>query len=177
MDNNRQIWLLILCLISVFAIKFIFFTGEKRNSQYDDVAISNNRMQLEHEIKKMINEDSLCGEFLSYLIPAYLSDTIPANQAKWFNENVSIAAKNAFKAKLDSLLEVDSHFSPQLLYGILSENPQLCGADNLSESEYEIFQYREIRNYVKTGRIEITSEEIEILCSGIKMPDGKPFFQ
>lgn len=177
MKKNRQIWLVILGLAAVFAVKFFFFTVNSRKSQNEEAVISNNRMQLEREIKKMINEDSLCGEFLSYLIPAYLSDTIPANQAKWFNENVSIAAKNAFKAKLDSLLEVDSHFSPQLLYGILSENPQLCGADNLSESEYEIFQYRETRNYVKTGRIEITPEEIEILCSGIKMPDGKPFFQ
>lgn len=177
MKKNRQIWLFILGLAAVFAVKFFFFTVNSRNSQNEEAVISNNRMQLEREIKKMINEDSLCGEFLSYLIPAYLSDTIPANQAKWFNENVSITAKNAFKAKLDSLLEVYSHFSPQLLYGILSENPQLCGADNLSESEYEIFQYRETRNYVKTGRIEITPEEIEILCSGIKMPDGKPFFQ
>lgn len=177
MKKNRQIWLFILGLAAVFAVKFFFFTVNSRNSQNEEAVISNKRAHLEYEIRKMIREDSLCGEFLSGLIPAYLSDTIPANQAKWFNENVSITAKNAFKAKLDSLLEVDSHFSPQLLYGILSENPQLCGADNLSESEYEIFQYREIRNYVKTGRIETTSEEIEILCSGIKMPDGKPFFQ
>lgn len=173
MKKNRQIWLFILGLAAVFAVKFFFFTVNSRNSQNEEAVISNKRAHLEYEIRKMIREDSLCGEFLSGLMPAYLSDTIPANQVKWFNENVSIAAKNAFKAKWDSHHKSDS----QVLYGILSENPQLCGADNLSDSEFEILQDREIRNYVKTGRKEITPEEVELLCSGIKMPDGRPIFQ
>lgn len=178
MDNNRNTWLMLLSIIAIIAVRIIFFTGEKRDSQYEDVAISNNRMQLEREIRKMIKEDSLCCEFFRGIIPAYISDTIPGNQAKWFNENVSSAAKVAFKAKWDSLYKNDSMYQTQVLFGILSENPRLCGADKLSDSDFEILQERESQKYAETGRRqEVTPEEIELLCSGIKMPDGSLLFQ
>lgn len=156
---------------------FHWYPSCKRNSEVPEVAISNNRTQIVHEIRKMIKEDSLCREFFQGIIPAFVSDTI--HPSRWFNENVPDVAKVAFKAKWDSLYKDNSASQAQVLFGILSEDPEICGFGRLTEAQKEKYSNRVTFEDVPVGyqTIDVISpEEVELVFSGIKMPDGSPIF-
>ncbi len=156
---------------------FHWFTSCKRNPEVREVTISNNRAQVEREIRKMLKEDSLCREFFQGIIPALVSDTI--HPSRWFNENVPDVVKVAFKAKWDSLYKDNSASQAQVLFGILSENPSVCGFGRLTEAQKEKYSSRVTFEDVPVGyqTIDVISpEEVELIFSGIKMPDGSPIF-
>ena len=164
----------------IFAIPMLilyWYPSYKRNSEVQKVTISNNRAQIEREIRKMLKEDSLCLEFFQGIIPVLVSDTI--HPSRWFNENVPDDAKEAFKAKWDSLYKDNSAFQARVLFGILSENPGVCGFYRLTEAQKEKYSNRITSEDVPIGyqTIDVISpEEVELIFSGIKMPDGSPIF-
>ena len=110
-----------------------------------ETVISNNRAQMERELRRLLREDSLCAQFLQGTLNALESDTTTAGRLRYFHEHVTPQATASFRSKWDSMYRGDTSQS-QILYGILGEN---AGPD-------------------------CTAEETELFFSALKTADGLP---
>lgn len=168
-----------LCLVGYA----LFKTGWcGRQSEPQEIPISNDRSQLERELRVALREDSLFRDYLDYARVA-LSLYCPASeQSAWFLENVPAGAENGFRERWNAIhekLDKGKNYE-SVFYGIMSEislNVTPLRENLKDQNRISPGQYGEQADTDSTvyDYHELTPEEVELFFSAVISDGHNPF--
>ena len=96
---------LLLVAIPVLVLNAFIIPGCKNKDSKSETTISNNRAELEREVRKGLQQDSLFREYWQYMVTALSLDCSAKEQGEWFIENVPAGAEEAFRKRWNTINE------------------------------------------------------------------------